>query len=91
MKYSSRVKPISYDMANAASYEQTQETLALLKVLALGNRQIEAGRVVPAAEAMRRARESEAALIPWHDLRGTPPRRARRPLVRGQIKASPVP
>jgi len=36
--------------------KQTHETLALLKILALGNRQIEMGRVVPAAEAMRRAR-----------------------------------
>ncbi len=27
------------------SYEQTQETLALLKILALGNRQIEEGQV----------------------------------------------
>ena len=28
-------------MQDVASYEQTQETLALLKILALGNRQIE--------------------------------------------------
>jgi len=34
----------------------SSRVLALLKILALGNRQIEAGRVVPAAEAMRRAR-----------------------------------
>ena len=39
------------------SFEQTQETMALLKVLALGNRQIEAGRVEPAADAIRRLRE----------------------------------
>ena len=31
-----------------ASFEQTQETLALLKLLALGNRDIEAGRTKPA-------------------------------------------
>lgn len=31
------------------SYEQTQETLALLKIIALGNRQIEEGRVQEAA------------------------------------------
>ncbi|MCX6616755.1 MAG: type II toxin-antitoxin system Phd/YefM family antitoxin, partial [Acidobacteria bacterium] len=30
------------------SYEETQETLALLKILALGNRQIEEGKVQPA-------------------------------------------
>ena len=38
------------------SYEQTQETLALLKILALGNRQIEAGNVEPAAGVIRRLR-----------------------------------
>jgi prevent-host-death family protein len=40
-----------------ASYEQTQETLALLKILALGNRQIEEGKTEPAVEAIRRLRE----------------------------------
>ena len=83
MKYSTRVKPISYLKANAAdivrqltaerepmvitqngeaklviqdvaSYEATQETMAMLKILALGNRQIKAGKVVPAAEAIKR-------------------------------------
>ena len=39
------------------SYEQTQETLALLKILALGNQQIEAGRVVDAEEAFRQVRK----------------------------------
>jgi prevent-host-death family protein len=32
-----------------ASYEQTQETLALLKLLALGNQDVAAGRVKPAS------------------------------------------
>lgn len=40
-----------------ASYEQTQETMALLKILALGNRQIEDGNVKPAAEVIRRLQE----------------------------------
>ncbi|QLA17337.1 type II toxin-antitoxin system Phd/YefM family antitoxin [Desulfolutivibrio sulfoxidireducens] len=40
-----------------ASYEQTQETLALLKILALGNRQIDEGKVQPAGEAIQRLRE----------------------------------
>ena len=44
-----------------ASYEETRETLALLKILALGNRQIEAGRVVPAAKAIERLREKKKA------------------------------
>ena len=38
------------------SYEATQETLALLKILALGNRQIDAGEVQPAAKATARLR-----------------------------------
>ena len=85
MKYSTRIKPISYVKANAAeiireladqreplvitqngeakavlqdiaSYEETQETMALLKILALGNRQIEEGKVVPASQVIRRLR-----------------------------------
>ena len=39
------------------SYEQTQETIALLKILALGNNQIEAGKVKPAADVVIRIRE----------------------------------
>ena len=39
------------------SYEQTQETIALLKILALGNRQIEAGKVEPATAVIQRLRE----------------------------------
>ncbi|MBI2384337.1 MAG: type II toxin-antitoxin system Phd/YefM family antitoxin [Gammaproteobacteria bacterium] len=36
------------------SYEETQETLALLKILALGQQQIASGRVVPLDEAVAR-------------------------------------
>jgi prevent-host-death family protein len=86
MRYSSRVKPISYLKANAAevltdlaekreplvitqngeakavlqdiaSFEQTQETLALLKLLALGQQDIEAGRLQPAAGVIARLRD----------------------------------
>ncbi len=39
------------------SYEKTQETMALLKILALGNRQIEEGKVQPAADAVKRLRK----------------------------------
>ncbi len=89
MKYSTRIKPISYLKANAAdivrqltdereplvitqngeaklvlqdvaSYEATQETMALLKILALGTRQVEEGKVVPLAQAIRRARKRVA-------------------------------
>ncbi len=41
---------------DVASYEETQETLALLKVLALGNQQIEQNRVRSLAEAIARLR-----------------------------------
>ncbi len=37
-------------LQDVAQYEQTQETLALLKILALGNRQIEDGKTRPAEE-----------------------------------------
>jgi prevent-host-death family protein len=43
------------------SYEQTQEAMALLKILALGSRQIEEGKVEPAADVikcLRNRRES---------------------------------
>ena len=89
MKYSTRIKPISYLKANAAqivrtlaeersalvitqngeakavmqdvaTYEQTQETMALLKILALGKREIEDGKVVPAAKAIRALRDKLA-------------------------------
>jgi prevent-host-death family protein len=43
-------------MQDVASYEATQETLALLKILALGNREVEAGRVKPVADVVRRLR-----------------------------------
>jgi prevent-host-death family protein len=88
MRYTTRIKPISYLKANAAevlsnlaeqpgyyvvtqngeakavlqdiaSFEQTQETLALLKLLALGNQQIEAGKVIPADEFIARLRSAQ--------------------------------
>lgn len=39
------------------SYEQTQETMALLKILALGNNRIENGHVQPASETFKRLRK----------------------------------
>ena len=87
MRYSTRIKPISYFKANAAeilldlaetrepmiitqngeatavvqdvaSYEAMQETFALLKLLALGDRDIAAGRTVPFDEAVARIKAS---------------------------------
>ncbi len=42
------------------SYEQNQATMALLKILALGNRQIEEGKVVSAKAAIKRLRAMKA-------------------------------
>lgn len=39
------------------SYEQAEETMALLRILALGNRQIEEGKAAPAAAVIKRLRE----------------------------------
>src|SRR5579863_9874860 len=91
MRYSTRIKPISYLKANAAevldeltaqrqplvitqngeakaviqdvaSYEETQETLAFLKILALGNQQVERGEITPIADVASRLRSK--ATIP---------------------------
>ncbi|MCE5333200.1 MAG: type II toxin-antitoxin system Phd/YefM family antitoxin [Desulfobacteraceae bacterium] len=49
-------------MQDIESYEQTQETMALLKILALGARQVEEGRVQPAADVIRGIRERRKTL-----------------------------
>lgn len=38
------------------SYKDTQETLALLKILALGNQELDAGKVVPAQDVFSKIR-----------------------------------
>ena len=43
------------------SYERMQESVALLKMLALGNRQIESRQVQPAREVVARLRERHQA------------------------------
>jgi prevent-host-death family protein len=87
MRYSTRIRSISYLKANAAevldelrsvreplvitqngdaravlqdveSYEATQETLALLKILALGKQQHALGKVKPIAEVVQRLRDT---------------------------------
>ena len=42
---------------DVGSHEQTRETLALLKILALGNRQVEQSKVTPARLALKKVRE----------------------------------
>jgi len=43
-------------LQDVVSFEETQETLALLKLLALGNRDIEEGKVKPLADVVKRLR-----------------------------------
>jgi prevent-host-death family protein len=47
-------------LQDVASYEQGQETMALLKILALGNRQLAKGRVKPLADVAKRLRATKA-------------------------------
>jgi prevent-host-death family protein len=44
------------------SFEQTQETMALLKILALGSRQVEQGKVVSASDAISRLRRGPESI-----------------------------
>ena len=48
-------------LQDVASYEQAQATLALLKVLALGNQDLAAGLVKPVAQVLTRLRAKRAA------------------------------
>lgn len=48
-------------MQDIATYENTQETLAFLKILALGNQEIAEGKTTPLATAARRLRAKEIA------------------------------
>ena len=43
-------------LQDLASFEETPETLALLKLLALGNQDVEAGRVTALADVVARLR-----------------------------------
>ncbi len=43
-------------LQDVASYEETQETLALLKILAIGNLEVVAGQLKPAKEVVARLR-----------------------------------
>ena len=43
---------------DVASYEETQETLALLRILALGSQQVERGETTPISEVASRLRSS---------------------------------
>jgi prevent-host-death family protein len=47
-------------LQDVASYEATQETLALLKVLALGQQQLAAGKIKPLSEVVARLKAKRA-------------------------------
>lgn len=49
-------------LQDVASYEETQETLALLKILAMGNQDVAAGKIKPAADVVARLRAKRAAV-----------------------------
>jgi prevent-host-death family protein len=48
-------------MQDIESYEQNQEKMALLKILALGMNQIKKGKVIPAGEVIKRLRNRREA------------------------------
>jgi antitoxin (DNA-binding transcriptional repressor) of toxin-antitoxin stability system len=73
MKYSDQIKPISYLKANTAEIlrriaergeplviTQNGVAMAVLKILALGKRQVQEGKIVPAKVAIKRLRKSKA-------------------------------
>ena len=47
-------------LQDVASFEETQETLAMLKILALGNQDVAAGKVRPATDVVARLRAKPA-------------------------------
>lgn len=49
-------------LLDVASYEETQETLALLKILALGNQEVAAGQTKPAADVVARLLAKRATI-----------------------------
>ena len=48
-------------LQDVATFDETQETLALLKILALGNQEVAAGKVKPATEVIARLRSKRAS------------------------------
>ena len=49
-------------LQDVASFEETQETLALLKILALGNQDMAASKVKPLADVVARLRAKRAVV-----------------------------
>ena len=51
-------------LVDVHSYEETQERLALMSILAIGQKQVEAGQVSPLSEAVERLRGRGAKKTP---------------------------
>ncbi len=49
-------------LQDIASFEETQETLALLKILALGNQDVAAGKLKPVVDVVARLRAKRATV-----------------------------
>lgn len=49
-------------LQDVASFEETQETLALLKILALGNQDLVAGKIKRVTDVVARLRDKRAAI-----------------------------
>ncbi|MDA8225390.1 MAG: type II toxin-antitoxin system Phd/YefM family antitoxin [Betaproteobacteria bacterium] len=49
-------------LQDVASFEETQETLSLLKILALGNQDVAASKVKPVADVVARLRAKRTAV-----------------------------
>ena len=49
-------------LQDVASFEETQETLALLKILALGNQDVAVGKVKPVADVVARLRAKRSSV-----------------------------
>ena len=47
-------------LQDVTSFEETQETLALLKILALGNQEVTAGKTTPVADVAARLRRKQS-------------------------------
>lgn len=48
-------------LQDIASFEETQETLTLLKILALGNQDVAAGKIKPVADVIARLRAKKVS------------------------------
>jgi prevent-host-death family protein len=61
-------------LVDVHSYEESQETMALLQILAIGDKQIEAGETVPISEVIREIRNRrKSPAAPGRPLKQTRP------------------